>query len=664
MGIRFLELRITNFMPFKGEHVLTFGQERPVTVIHGENMADKTSIFNALRWIWYGKAFDRHQVEIKWSRLINSDSAREHDYTASVQLEFDVEGVNYQLKRHIQAKSATQMPQANNDFEELLYMEENRRNLATSTIQEKLNELMPESSSEFFLFDGEQLNRYEELVMDNRTQPIAIQTSIETILGIPALKHTIEDLQSNLDLAAKRQRNAAEADQSAAAAVEQARRCEVLKENCRAEIQSLEDNISKLSGNKSELEEKLIESAGIEQDIKTRELCRDQIGDQNQLILESDARLREHLSVAWKDLLYPIAHQAREKRQTKKDEIHHRQLQRIALDREIQELQKNVDNAICELCGQPLASDRVASAKSRIDAASVELGMIPTNQEEYDLLEQEIKSLERLDPPNIAQAIGEIEQNQRNYRRKKMELEGQLDELEDRLRNHNQSTIRQNRLLFEDLSKQYVLAEDKLKDERKKFAELTADEDRYRTLISRTSGPELKRLNTEVEIYESLRNLFTGCLRRLRDRLKEDVEKDATRVFLNLTTDKMYSRLRINDRYGLTILQNDGLEVPLRSAGAEQVVALSLISALNKNAVRQGPVVMDTPFGRLDQQHRENVLKHISTMSEQVIILAHSGEVDASSLESIRSQVDREFAIVHTSSTTSYIKDVSPGSDE
>jgi hypothetical protein len=45
------------------------------------------------------------------------------------------------------------------------------------------------------------------------------------------------------------------------------------------------------------------------------------------------------------------------------------------------------------------------------------------------------------------------------------------------------------------------------------------------------------------------------------------------------------------------------VSLPIVSAGSEQIVALSLIGALNRCATREGPVVMDTPFGRLDRRH-------------------------------------------------------------
>ncbi len=138
----------------------------------------------------------------------------------------------------------------------------------------------------------------------------------------------------------------------------------------------------------------------------------------------------------------------------------------------------------------------------------------------------------------------------------------------------------------------------------------------------------MKKANKEVQIYEDLQRLLEKTLVRLRDDLRIVIQEDATKIFKQLTTDKSYSGLKINDYFGLSILDCNGNPVPERSAGAEQIVALSLIGALNKNAVRQGPIIMDTPFGRLDPKHRENILKFVPTLSNQVTLLVHGGEVN------------------------------------
>ena len=114
--------------------------------------------------------------------------------------------------------------------------------------------------------------------------------------------------------------------------------------------------------------------------------------------------------------------------------------------------------------------------------------------------------------------------------------------------------------------------------------------------------------------------------------------------------------MRINDNYGLTILDDKGRDVEVRSAGAEQVVALSLIGALNRLAVKRGPVIMDTPFGRLDPKHRAKILQFIPSLADQVVLLVHEGEVDRQrDLDPIASRIARKYDILHPTSNRSEI---------
>ena len=111
-------------------------------------------------------------------------------------------------------------------------------------------------------------------------------------------------------------------------------------------------------------------------------------------------------------------------------------------------------------------------------------------------------------------------------------------------------------------------------------------------------------------------------------RLKENVERDATELFVQIANDKDYVGLRINDNYGLNIVLRDGTVVPGRSAGYEHVVALSLIGALHKNAPLQGPIIMDSPFGRLDPTHKRNIVGALPGMANQVFLLVYTNEID------------------------------------
>jgi len=140
--------------------------------------------------------------------------------------------------------------------------------------------------------------------------------------------------------------------------------------------------------------------------------------------------------------------------------------------------------------------------------------------------------------------------------------------------------------------------------------------------------------------------LFDEAVAKYRDRLRRSVEADATELFLQLTTEPEYAGLRINESYGLTILHQDGSEIPVRSAGAEHVVALSLVGALQKNAPLRGPIFIDSPFGRLDTQHTRNVVSALPSMTEQVCLLVYEEELRPQlARELLRGQLRAEYSL-------------------
>jgi DNA sulfur modification protein DndD len=65
------------------------------------------------------------------------------------------------------------------------------------------------------------------------------------------------------------------------------------------------------------------------------------------------------------------------------------------------------------------------------------------------------------------------------------------------------------------------------------------------------------------------------------------------------------------------------------SAGEKQIFAISMLDALGRTSGRNLPVIIDTPLGRLDSQHRSNLVNHyFPKASHQVIVLSTDTEVD------------------------------------
>lgn len=153
---------------------------------------------------------------------------------------------------------------------------------------------------------------------------------------------------------------------------------------------------------------------------------------------------------------------------------------------------------------------------------------------------------------------------------------------------------------------------------------------------------ERRRRDLAGKVYE----LFKAAVSAYREQLRKRVEADASTFFLKMTTEPDYAGLRINDSYGLTILHRDGTIIPVRSAGAEHVVALSLVAALQNNAPLRGPIFIDSPFGRLDAGHRKRIVAALPDMADQVVLLVYEDELPAAiARATLKDQLKAEWVL-------------------
>ena len=95
------------------------------------------------------------------------------------------------------------------------------------------------------------------------------------------------------------------------------------------------------------------------------------------------------------------------------------------------------------------------------------------------------------------------------------------------------------------------------------------------------------------------------------------------------------------------MLNSDGNE--LRgfdlSAGEKQIFSQALLYAVMFVSGRRFPLVIDTPLGRLDIQHRMGVLKHLTERDQQVILLSTDTEVVGEYLHEIEPHVQKKYLV-------------------
>jgi len=82
------------------------------------------------------------------------------------------------------------------------------------------------------------------------------------------------------------------------------------------------------------------------------------------------------------------------------------------------------------------------------------------------------------------------------------------------------------------------------------------------------------------------------------------------------------------------------------SAGEKELLAIALIWALARIANRSLPVVIDTPLGRLDNEHRAHIAQHyFPNTSHQVILLSTDTEIVGTELAAIKPYISKSFSI-------------------
>lgn len=85
------------------------------------------------------------------------------------------------------------------------------------------------------------------------------------------------------------------------------------------------------------------------------------------------------------------------------------------------------------------------------------------------------------------------------------------------------------------------------------------------------------------------------------------------------------------------------------SAGEKQVFIMALYQALSKLNKVSVPYLIDTPFARIDNEHRQNILNNFfMQLKGQIIILSTDEEIVGSHKESIESAISNTFLLQHT----------------
>lgn len=362
---------------------------------------------------------------------------------------------------------------------------------------------------------------------------------------------------------------------------------------------------------KNELDFNKSRSVEVEEEIKQKTLLRLQLAGQ-----------------AWCDLLAPRLIAKREALSLEQKRMTDLIGKRIRIQALIDQTMQYLANSVCPTCNRPTAEEKRAPKERELENLRTELRSLGGDDQNLADVTVQLQTLSKLIGQGVGERLSDTDKDLARLERDLAKIENKIEELREKTKGFDTDEIMKKRSLRDHLNKDEMRISLDIEDRKVKINE--ADKE-LRILSQRMTMSNDSQRGARgaqmVDLCEKLYASFSLSIERLREALRQTVQTKASEAFRAMSTQKAYQGLQINENYGLTILDQNGQEVPLRSAGAEQIVALSLIDGLSHAGRSAGPVVMDTPFGRLDTKHRKNILAYLPNSASQLILFVHDGEI-------------------------------------
>lgn len=631
--LHFTRMTMHNFGPYKGNQVIDFTDNSGVTIFWGNNGRGKTTLLNAFRYCLFGIIQRRNGFLHHLHEMENSEAANNGEYGFSVVLDMTNGEDVYKLERGYILRTGVITPHGEDDYNRYLSLTKNGSILSPNDCKHEINLIMPEQVSRFFLFDAELLQEYEELLEVNNLEGEYIKNAIEKILGVPVLIQGVRDIGEKLSKYESEKNKAARND-------DKTNKYGQELENLVANIEQHQNIISAKNAELSEhikkrnlLCERMKETKTLQKWISDKKYREDNI-EKNKLELENvRVKIKELMKTAWKGMLLTTIRNLTEQIESKEKELNSKKQKKIIAKNFINEIKKAINERVCPICEQEVTEHIIARLNDKVqNYTSAFKGLTNEEQEYLYQLQNRLKIILDL-PKDVRGEVNVLEERVANLQISITTDAQYIEELKEHIAryspNENEEDIMTISREFSNIEKDIYDIRRGIEDEKQKVNELNASKERVSKIIDNLAGSNNYRHASECyELCKHLYDVFNESKTQYRERLKSNVEKDATELFVQLRGDPDYIGLEINDNYGLEIIHRSGRRVPGRSSGYEHVVALALIGALHKNAPLRGPLIIDSPFGRLDPTHKANIIRTLPIMAEQTILLAYSGEID------------------------------------
>jgi DNA sulfur modification protein DndD len=631
------KLIIDNFRQYLGRQEVVFasGRTRNVTLIHGETGFGKTCFINSLLWGFYGA--DGLTGDLPKPENIIPDSIRENcadpnSAVSSVRIVFKHSDQSYDLTRSITLAEERASEGERTKVELAIRRADGQSFISEGREAQKIiDQILPRDLRELVFFNGENIN---ELAMDKNAAKV--REAVRGIMGLQLLDQTLEDLKSSGVRGKLTKELSENTDQETSALIENQNILEQKLEAKRKELATCRENQAACAEALAAINNRLDANREAHQLQQRRTVLKAELGGLEKSLQDLEKRLSEMLAndgytlfcedllVKGKAITHRLRAEGRIPARVMNDFIHDLLKAQVCICGthmpEGGELWKKVEEQLTK-AGDPEFNRAVGELDKAIGVIE---SSIPRTRENLGRLVADRSAVVN----RIAKVRDELE-----------EIKEQLGSKDDE-EVHKLESARENK----EIERNQLLI-----DEGSLSTQITNLETALRTLSSQIQSKqqmrvEAQRAQRRLERLSQVISLLEEILRLESEELRIELGREIERIYRSISLHDY--KLQLTDQFTLRLTKltpTDGGQVTVdvaTSTGQRQIMSLVFIASLVALAKRRNeiptilrdlqggdyPLVMDSPFGAINEEYRANVSRHIPELAPQTIILVSSSQ--------------------------------------
>lgn len=652
-------LSLHNFKVFEGTHSLDLSvpknsSSKNIILIGGLNGAGKTTLLDAVKLCLYGK--DNREL---WSakesynsyivELLNKHVARKgYEHEVWVELEFDgvvIKGIEHRMTIRRRWRIN---PRANElldvDRPEILIDDKPFELIEEEYWQDFIRDFIPPGVSKFFFFDGEKIQTIAEEV-DYKE----LKASIQDVLGLNIYELLEKDLKSHSDKLRR------DSDRVSAAELKEleAQLSRVEEEITKREerIETLEDDIRQLQHDNTDIDLEIKRIAGVM--ISSLDDARTQQQDIERQLEQVNADI-----VKISGDLLPFAITGGlcidlKQRLSAEDKLAKWQASKALVEPKIKSIVEGVFGNHAPRPNPDITHEQRRFYRGRVEELMSTL-FEPKPADAADFALHDLSQRERELILNTLESISStLANNLKDLSRQREQLIFTRDKLQRELQKAPEDSK----------SKELLQTKEKniesIGSKRKEIDQLSEDIERFRRDITSLQKQiadvnarlqEAEAQRRKVDVAKRIQVVLKEYATELKQRKIDELEHHITEMYRQLARKgDLVANIDIDPETFDVNLHNSGGEIINKrnlSAGEKQIYAVSLLWGLAKASDKELPIIIDTPFGRLDSVHRHNIVSnYFPNASRQVIILSTDTEVRGENFKLIKPYIHKSYRL-------------------